>query len=109
MAVKQYRLTGKAAPFVRGGSFQFKVRFERTDPGGTRRIVALKRAPVITMPVGGVVQTENEIAQAMLENFRAPTKSRRNGQAHPSGLLFDDVTGTGAPVDVDLDPMFASV
>jgi hypothetical protein len=76
--------------------------------GTTRRIVSLRNAPVLTVPVGGVVQTENEIAQAMIENFKVPQNTRRNGQAHPPGYMFDDVTGTGAPVDVDLDPIFES-
>ena len=107
MAVKKYQLvTDKAEPFAREGIFKFQVRYDLTEDGATR-IVALKKAPVISIPAdGGVVQTENETAQTMIENMTAPNKTLRNGVARTSGLLFTDVTVQDPTADVDLDEYF---
>jgi hypothetical protein len=107
MAPKKYRVTELAQPFVREGTFSFRVRYAQKNADGTMTICALGSAPVFHVPVGGVVQTENPVAQQMLQNMHAPQSSRRNGQRHPEGLLFLDVTADAPPVNVDMDVSFA--
>ena len=107
MAEKRYRLTGKAAPFTRSGQFSFKVRFEQDTPEG-KVLVNKNKCPVITIGAGDVVQTTNVTAQKMIENFIVPQNTLRNGQRRPEGNLFLDVTQSGPPTDLDLDPIFDS-
>lgn len=99
---KRYEMTNKANPFLRGDDLQFKLRYERPE-GDSKRIVAARNAPIITCPKNGVIQTTNETAQRMIENYHAPTNTKRNGVARPPGAMFEDVTATTAPEDVDVD------
>jgi hypothetical protein len=104
MAQKKYRLSALANPFLRGGNFSFRVSYTRDAGGGVTQRVSQKNAPVVTIPNNGVVVTNNETAQACLEQFIVPQKTQRNGQRWPAGNMFNDITSqTGVPADVDLD------
>lgn len=117
MPEKRYKLqTALAAPMARGANFQFKLAYGLAQADGSTRIVNTRspNCPIITIgKTGTVVQTTNEIAQRMLENFIVPQKTKRGvGNAppkrRPAGNLFVDVTSTVPTADVDLDPFFTS-
>lgn len=86
-------------------TYQFRVRYgvDRVIDGKTVRVLkGLRKCPIITIPVGGIVQTENVEAQQYLELHRSPNKTLRNGEARPDGLMFQEYHGT-EEADVDLD------
>jgi len=108
---KRYRMEARlAAPFSRKGQFSFRVSYGLPLPGGGNVIVNQTKCPVITLPVGGVVSTSNFTAQTMIENFKTPTKTVRNGARREAGFLFTDVTGETEPgdEDVNLDSLLPS-
>lgn len=107
-AAKRYLLTEKAVPFVRGGEFSFRIRFDQPTETG-RVILRRDKCPIITINEGNVVQTTNVTAQKMLERFIVPQNTIRNGQKHEEGNIFEDVTGSQEDFDLDLDPIFESV
>ena len=102
MAQKKYRVSPKAAPFVRGGEFKFTVGYDK-NYGTPPLHIKVKDLPVVTVPQLGVLVTTNEFTQRALETMIVPQKTERNGQKWPAGNLFEDVTGQPFPVDVDLD------
>lgn len=108
MAIKKYRVTPKAAPFLRGGDFSFRVRFSQPQSGGGIKILSKDKCPILTVKQQGVVQTSNEVAQRMIENFKVPTITRRNNVGFEDGAIFEEYSG---PLDADLnlDPIFESV
>ena len=102
MAQKKYRVSPKAAPFIRDGELKFTVGYDKNY--GTPPIhLRVKDLPVITVQQRGVVATTNEFTQRALERMIVPQKTERRGQKHPDGFLFEDVTGQPFPVNVDLD------
>ena len=106
MAQKKYRLTPKANPFLKDNDFKFRVGYDKNYGTPPTHIVSQKKAPIITIPKLGVVTTTNLFTQQALETMIVPQKSSRGGQKHPDGNLFDDITGQGQPVDLDLDTVF---
>jgi len=107
--VKLYQLnTELAAPFMRNGAFIFRVAFD-SYVGGVPKRRDKSVCPLIQLTADQVVQTENETAQAMIENFIVPTGTIRNGETRPGGSLFTDVTATETTYDVDLDALFDAV
>ena len=101
--VKLYQLnTALAAPFMRGGIFSFRIAFD-TYGGAKPKKRDRKLCPIIELTSDQIIQTENETAQTILENFAVPTGTVRNGATRPGGLLFTDVTATETTYDVDLD------
>lgn len=102
MAQKKYRVSTKAAPFIKGGEFKFKVGYDK-NYGTPPQHIKVKDLPVITVPQLGVLVTTNEFTQRALETMIVPQKTTRGGQKHPAGFLFEDVTGQPFPIDVDLD------
>ncbi len=110
MPAKRYKLQPHAAPFARplaggGPAFRFRVRFGQPLSGGRTRVCRLSKCPIIMMRLNQVIETSNEVAQFFLENFTAPNKTKRNGVARQSGLLFEDVTATEPTYNVALDPL----
>jgi len=103
MAEKKYRLTPKANPFLKNDDFKFRVGYDKNYGTPPLHIVGQRHAPIITIPKLGVVTTTNDFVQQALETMIVPQKSSRGGQKHPAGNLFDDITGQGLPVDLDLD------
>ncbi len=113
MATKRYKLQPHAVPFSRpspGGppEFKFRVRFGQPLSGGRTRVCAKKKCPILILPLNGVIETDNLVAQYFLENFTAPNKTRRNGAARIGGLLFADVTATVTEYDLHLDSLLPS-
>lgn len=107
--VKLYQLnTALAAPFMRDGVFAFRLAFD-TYGGPKPKKRDKKVCPIITLEADQIVQTENETAQLMIENFSVPTGTVRNGVTRPGGSLFTDVTATENTYDVDLDAVFDSI
>jgi len=107
--VKLYQLNETlAAPFMRDGKFQFRVAFDRIQDD-TLKFFERTKCPIIQISPEEVLQTENETAQRMLENFIVPTNTVRNGATREAGHLFVDVTATETEYDVDLDAIFDSV
>jgi len=102
MARKKYRVSTKAAPFVRGGEFKFTVGYDKNYGVGPFDLI-VRDLPIVTVPQRGVVTTTNAFTQGALETMIVPQRTERNGQKWPSGLLFEDITGGPQPVDVDLD------
>ena len=102
MAQKKYRVSPKAAPFIRGGNFKFTVGYDK-NYGTPPLHLKVKDLPVVTVPQLGVVATTNEFTQLALEKMIVPQKTTRNGQKWPAGFLFEDVTAQPFPIDVDLD------
>lgn len=86
-------------------TYQFRIRYgvDREIGGKTVRVLkALRKCPIITIPVDGIVQTENPEAQQMIRLQRAPNKTLRNEVARTGGLMFEEYTGSDE-ADVDLD------
>lgn len=109
VAVKLYALNAELAePFIRDGQFSFRIAFDKYV-GGLPKAMHRSRCPVISMLPTDVLQTENETAQRMLENFIVPTKTVRNGETRPGGHLFIDVTETETEYDKDLDAIFDAI
>lgn len=109
MSTKRYELNQNlAAPFARSNKFSFKVRFSRKMNGGTVNI-SYQKCPVITIPINGIIQTSNEIAQVYIEAFCVPTNTYRNGENRLQGNFFSEVTEETEDFDLDLDPIFDSV
>lgn len=109
MAVKKYRLSPKASQFIKGpDDFRFRLRFSQSQEGGGLKIRELRACPILELKPRGVVQTENEIAQRMIEGFQIPTITKRDNTGYDPGPMFEDYTG-GAPTDLDLDPIFEAV
>lgn len=102
MAQKKYRVSPKCAPFIRSGEFKFTVPYDK-NYGTPPLHVVTRGLPVITVPNLGAVVTTNEWTQKALELMIVPQNTMRNGEKHPAGNLFEDITGTGVPVDLDLD------
>ena len=98
----KYRLSEKAAPFERDGSFSFKSGYTVSLSGGGTKIVGRHNAPLVTIPSGSTVSTTNPYTQQILENFRAPNSSRRGGVARANDHLFI-LDNTPGPADLDLD------
>jgi len=103
MAQKKYRLTPKANPFLKNNDFKFRVGYDKNYGTPPMHLVNQKNAPIITIPKLGVVTTTNEFTQKALELMNSPQKTSIGGQKHPAGPLFNDITGQGQPVDLDLD------
>jgi len=109
IGVKLYKLNAElAAPFIRDGKFSFRIAFDKIV-NGKPKMMHRSRCPVIAISEDEVVQTENETAQRMLENFIVPTKTVRNGATRQGGHLFEDVTATATEYDIDLDATFDAV
>jgi hypothetical protein len=107
--VKLYQLnTALAEPFMRNGVFIFRVAFDSYMNGNPKRRDK-SLCPLISLAADQIVQTENETAQRMLENFTVPTKTVRNGETRTGGHLFTDVTATETTYDIDLDAIFDAV
>lgn len=106
--VKLYALDAElAAPFMRNDVFTFRIAFDATDANGKFRRFHVGRCPFIGIKVGEVIQTENETAQRMIENFIVPTNTSRNGEKRKGGHFFKDVTQSANDYDLDLDEQFA--
>jgi len=103
MAEKKYRLTPKANPFLKNDDFKFRVGYDKNYGTPPLRLISQKNAPIITIPKLGVVTTTNDFVQQALETMIVPQKTSIGGQKHPAGLLFENITGQGQPVDLDLD------
>ncbi len=116
MAQKRYRINPPiSAAFSRGPGkvdFSFRLGYAAATPGGGTVYRSQKHCPLISIKNAPpqIVGTENEWAQGCIEHFDAPQTTLRNGQRHPAGPLFIDVTDTTVPgdVDLDLDPIFAA-
>lgn len=109
MVVKLFALDVELAePFLRDGKFSFRIAFDKYV-SGVPKVMHRSRCPVIEMLPTDVLQTENETAQRMLENFTVPTKTVRNGETRPGGHLFIDVTETETEYDKDLDAIFDAI
>ena len=107
--VKLYALDAELAePFLRDGKFSFRIAFDMYV-SGMPKAMHRSRCPVIEMLPTDVLQTENETAQRMLENFIVPTSTVRNGATRESGHLFVDVTETETEYDIDLDAIFSAI
>lgn len=123
--LKKYQLTSLAEPFARRKAkreltegptvgveadeevdvYQFRIRYgvDRVIGKKTVRVIkALRKCPIISIPLGGIVQTENPEAQQYLELHRSPNKTERNGSKRADGLMFREYTGA-EEADVDLD------
>ena len=98
---KKYRLTPKANPFVQNDDFKFRVAYDKGY--GEKPFHLVTKGPVVTVPKLGVVTTTNHIAQGALVKMPVPVKIKRNGKWPEPGLLWEDITGSPIPVDVDLD------
>lgn len=106
--VKLYRLIPAiAAPYMRGGTFSFKVAFDRV--ADSIRRVSKDRCPIITIQPNDVLQTENETIQRVIERFHSPQKTERNGSKRPEGFFFEDVTDTETEYDIDLDEIVDAI
>jgi hypothetical protein len=105
--VKLYQLDAeKAAPFMRDGQFSFRLAFDGQDKNKRWRRFHKSRCPLISVTADEVLQTENETAQRMIEQFSVPQKTERNGEKRPAGKFFKDVTATETEYHVDLDEIF---
>lgn len=98
---RKYRLTAKANPFLQNDDFRFRIPYDKGY--GTPPFHLVAKGPVVTIPKLGVVTTTNLIAQGALVTMIVPTKIKRGGQWPEPGLMFEDITGSPIPVDVDLD------
>jgi hypothetical protein len=109
LIVKLYKLDAALAePFLRDGQFSFRIAFDKYIDG-LPKMMHRSRCPIISMDPNAILQTENETAQRMLENFSVPTKTVRNGETRPAGKVFIDVTSTETSYDIDLDEIFDTV
>jgi hypothetical protein len=105
--VKLYQLDATvAAPFMRSDKFSFRVAFDGTDKDGRFLRYHRSKCPLITVTADEVLQTENETAQRMLEQFCVPQRTLRDGRKRPSGTFFKDVTETAKQYDTDLDDIY---
>lgn len=98
---RKYRLTPKANWFLQNDQFKFRVAYDKNY--GEKPFHLVTKGPVVTIPKLGVVTTTNEIAQGALVKMVVPTKIKVGGQGPEPGLMFEDITGSPIPVDVDLD------
>lgn len=98
---RKYRLTPKANWFIKNDQFRFRVAYDKNY--GEKPFHLVAKGPVVTIPKLGVVTTTNAITQGALVKMIAPQKVKSQGQLPPAGLLFEDITGSPIPVDVDLD------
>lgn len=113
MPAKRYQLQEAAAsPFCRGGVYQFRVGYVRTE-GALKRYIPAVRGQVPTFsvncpntPAAAVIETSNEHAQQCLENMRSPDRTVRNGSRRGNDPLWIDVTDSIPTADLVLDPSF---
>jgi hypothetical protein len=111
--VKLYQLDGElAVPYMRDGTFSFRVAFDGVGKKGEWRRFHRSKCPLISVTETDILQTENETAQRMLEQFSVPQKTFRStakgeaGKARPAGKFFIDVTKTETQYNIDLDEIF---
>lgn len=110
MATARFQLTVEGRQFAVASEVKFRVGFTGTS-GGSTRYYSQRSCPIITIGQTDIIQTTDDWAIGNLTNMIVPTRTKRGGVARDPGMMFEDVTGTTTPgdVDVDLDTIFDTV
>jgi len=101
----RFQLTTAGKQFAQAGYFRFRVAFTGST-GGVTRYYQQRDCPVIQMGHPGlndVLGTTNVWAISNMRLMKVPDQTRRGGSKKDSGLVFEDVTSTTTPGDVDQD------
>lgn len=109
----RFQLTTQGKQFAQAGYFRFRVAFTGNS-GGVTRYYRQQDCPVIQLGHPGlndILGTTDAWATSNMQLMKVPDQTRRGGSKKNSGLVFEDVTSTTDPgdVDQDLDVIFDSV
>lgn len=110
MPMKCYRLTDKAEPFLdENEELSFRMRVSKTDESGKKVRLGRDKCPIIKVKKNGVIKTNDEYAQKLIENYIVPQNfAVNNGQPFPSGFMFEEID-MSTQADKDLDLHFEKV